>query len=173
MRNIREYIKNNNFNSQRFLSSFKNEEYKLFFDIIVKTSAFEIFINSMSFLDDCLSRKFNTICKSEYEINKEKKEQKNYYKYSFTIPKKLNKLFKISEFKEIYDEYSEISNLLEDNKNKNIKSPITFNECSKCSYKSIKQQYCYLNFYGKDNFISFALDNRNNFFYKNNFESLL
>ena len=167
MRNIREYIKNNNFNSQRFLSSFKNEEYKLFFDIIVKTSAFEIFINSMSFLDDCLSRKFNTICKSEYEINKEKKEQKNYYKYSFTIPKKLNKLFKISEFKEIYDEYSEISNLLEDNKNKNIKSPITINECSKCSYKSIKQQYCYLNFYGKDNFISFALDNRNNFFYKN------
>ena len=168
MKNIREYIKNNNFNSQRFLSSFKNEEYKIFFDTIIKTSAFEIFINSMSFLDDCLSRKFISICKSEYEPNsKEKAEQKNYYKYSFNIPKKLNKFFKISEFKEIYDEYSEISNILEENKNKNIKPAKTFNECSKCSYKSLKLQYCYLNFYGKDNFISFALDNRNNFLYKN------
>ena len=39
LRNIKDYIKNNNFNSQKFLNSFKNEEYKLFFNIIIKTAA--------------------------------------------------------------------------------------------------------------------------------------
>ena len=168
MKNIKEYIKNNNFNSQRFLSSFKNEEYKLFFDIIVKTSSFEIFINSMGLLNDCLSRKFINICKSEYEKNsKEKTDEKNYYKYSFNIPKKLNKLFKTSEFKKIYDEYSEISNIIEENKINKMNSSKNINESSKCSYKSFKLKYSYLNFYGKDNFISFASEINNNILYKN------
>ena len=168
MTNIKEYIKNNNFNSQRFLSSFKNEEYKLFFDIIVKTSAFEIFINSMGLLNDCLSRKFITICKSEYEKkSKEKSDEKNYYKYSFNIPKKLNKLFKTSEFKDIYEGYNEISNIIEENKITKFYSSKNINEYSKSSYKSFKLKYSYLNFYGKDNFISFALKNNNNFQYKN------
>ena len=170
LKDIKDYIKNNNFNSQKFLNSFKNEEYKLFFDIIVKTAAFEIFINSMSYLDDCPSRKFNTICRNEYDrLSKEKAEQKNYYKYTFNIPKQLNKLFKI-KFKDIYEEYNEISNMLEDNPYINIKGQDN-NDCRKLSFKSIKNHYCYLNFYGKDNFISFSLDNQNNFLYKNIFKN--
>ena len=168
LKNIKDYIKNNNFNSQKFLNSFKNEEYKLFFSVVVGTAAFEIFINSMSYLDDCPSRKFNSICYYEYEVKtKEKIEQKNYYKYSFSVPKQLNNLFKINEFKETYEEYIEISNIIDENPYMNNKSSNKLKDLSKISNKSIKPQYNYLNFYGKDNFISFALDNQNNFLYKN------
>ena len=167
LKNIKDYIKNNNFNSQKFLNSFKNEEYKLFFSVVVGTAAFEIFINSMSYLDDCPSRKFNSICRYEYEIKiKERMEQKNYYKYSFNVPKQLNNLFKINEFKEIYDEYIEISNIIDENPYINSNSSNKLKDLSKISNKSIKPKYSYLNFYGKDNFISFALDNQNNFLYK-------
>ena len=168
LKNIKDYIKNNNFNSQKFLNSFHNEEYKSFFDTIVKTAAFEIFINSMSILDDCNSRKFNQICKYEYEKkSQERLEQNSYYNYSFNIPFKLNLFFKIKEFKVTYDEYNEISNIIQ---NVHYKDIDLFNnklENSNGSFRSIKFRYSYLNFYGKDNFISFALTNQNNFLYKN------
>ena len=163
LRNIKDYIKNNNFNSQKFLNSFKNEEYKLFFNIIIKTAAFEIFINSMSYLNDSSSRKFNMICKNESNQRSKETEQKNYYKYSFNIPKKLNKFFKVSEFKDIYDEYNQISNLLDENCFLNSKNSFKFNKSHRST--KINNQYCYLNFYGKDNFISFASHYKSSFNY--------
>ena len=69
--------------------------------------------------------------------------------------------------KEIYGEYIEISNIIDENPYMNNKSSNKLKDLSKISNKSIKPQYSYLNFYGKDNFISFALDNQNNFLYKN------
>ena len=163
LKDIKDYIKNNNFNSERFLNSLKNQEYKLFFAVIVKTAYFEIFINSMSYLDDCPSRKFINIC----EYDQKSIDQKNYYKYTFNIPKRLNKLFKVSAFKEIYDEYNEISNIIEQNPNKNIRVLNNQNEYPKSPLKKITTQYYYLNFYSKDNFISFALNYQNHFLYKN------
>ena len=169
MKNIKDYIKNNNFNSQKFLNSFKNEEYKSFFDTIVKTAAFEIFINSMSILDDCNSRKFNLICIYEYyKKNKERLEQTNYYSYSFNIPFQLNQLFKVKDFKVIYDKYNEVSNLIKETLNKELNLSNDKLNNSKNSFKNIKKCYSYLNFYcGKENFISFALTHQNNFLYKN------
>ena len=168
LKNIKDYIKNNNFNSQKFLNSFHNDEYKLFFDNIVNTAAFEIFINSMSILDDSNSRRFNNICKYQYENkSKERLEENAYYNYSFNIPFKLNEFFKVEKFKETYDEYQEISKIIQDIQENNIQSLNNNTENSKDSYKSIKYRYCYLNFYSKENFISFALDNQNYFLYKN------
>ena len=169
LKNIKDYIKNNNFNSQKFLNSFKNEEYKSFFDTIVKTAAFEIFINSMSILDDCNSRKFNLICKYEYfkKIN-ERLEQTNYYSYSFNIPFQLNQFFKVKDFKNIYDEYNEVSNIIQETFNKDLNLSNNKLSNSKNSFGNIKSRYSYLNFYcGKDDFITFALTYQNNFLYKN------
>ena len=73
LKNIKkDYIINNVFNVQNFLNSFDQEEYKLFFEKIVKTLAFDNFISSMKYLDDSASRKFNLICKSN--SNKKLKE---------------------------------------------------------------------------------------------------
>ncbi|MBQ1779980.1 MAG: hypothetical protein II001_00925, partial [Bacteroidales bacterium] len=57
----KEYITNNVFNSQKFLNSFDDEEYKLFFEKIINTVAFEYFLQSMKYLDNSLSRQFNLI----------------------------------------------------------------------------------------------------------------
>ena len=168
LKNLKVYTKNNNFNSQKFLNSFKSEEYKLFFDIIIKTASFDIFIDSTGYLEDCHSRKFNNICRGNYmQKSKEKGESKNYYTYSFNIPKKLSKLFKISDFKQIYEEYNEISNLIIENPFRNRKSESNKNDIFKFSFKSLNDQYHYLNFYGKDGFILFASENKNAFNYGN------
>ena len=91
----KEYITNKVFNSQNFLNSFQQEEYKLFFEKIINTLAFENFISSMKYLDDSASRKFNLICKnSSNKKMKENLKQSKYYRYSFNIPKDINKYFK-------------------------------------------------------------------------------
>ena len=175
LKNIKkEFITNNVFNSQNFLNSFEQEEYKLFFEKIINTLAFGNFISSMKYLDDSASRRFNLICK----INSNKKLKENikktkYYKYSFNIPKKLYKYFDIKEIQEILDDYNEISNILEENDIK-IYSLNNNNESNKSSFflnknnnKDNISKYNYLHFYGKDGFISFAINNQNTFNYKN------
>ena len=84
-----QYIINNVFDSQKFLDSFVDEEYKLFFEKIIVTSAFDYFISSMKFLDNSLSMRFNLIYYSSNNKLKGKVSKINYYKYTFTIPKKL------------------------------------------------------------------------------------
>ena len=170
----KEYIINNVFNSQNFLNSFEEEEYKSFFEKIINTLAFENFIISMKYLDDSASRKFNLICKNDF--NKKMKEnttKSKYYKYTFTIPKKINKFFNINELKDTYDEYNEISNMFEEKYSKSNNSLNNSNKFSKSSYfmskreSKTKARYSYLNFYGKEGFISFAINNQNCFNYKN------
>ena len=173
----KEYIINNIFNSQNFLNSFENDEYKSFFEKIIKTYAFENFMFSMKYLDDSASRKFNLICKNDSNKNlKENNKQSKYYRYSFNIPKKINKFFNINDFQDTYDEYTEISNMLEENYLKSNNSLNNSNKFSKSSYfmsksnnreSKSKVKYNYLNFYGKDGFISFAINNQNCFNYKN------
>ena len=176
LKNIKkDYIINNVFNVQNFLNSFDQEEYKLFFEKIVKTLAFDNFISSMKYLDDSASRKFNLICKSN--SNKKLKENiKNskYYKYSFTIPKKIDRLFNLKEIQDIYDEYNEISNSIDENLTKSTNSLYNSIKFSKSSFfmnknhhKESKSKCNCLNFYGKDGFISFALSNKIDFNYKN------
>ena len=171
----KEYIINNIFNSQNFLNSFEQEEYKLFFEKIINTLAFENFILSMKFLDDSASRKFNLICKNiSNKKYKEKAQKAKYYKYSFTIPKKINKLFNIKDFQETYDDYNEISIIIDESLQKSNNSLNYSNKFSKSSnfmsnrdnsiYPS-KTKYSYLNFYGKEGFISFALNNENSLNY--------
>jgi hypothetical protein len=46
----KQYIIDNVFDSQKFLDSFGQEEYKIFFGKIIFTSAFDYFISSMKFL---------------------------------------------------------------------------------------------------------------------------
>ena len=174
LKNIKkEYITNNVFNSQNFLNSFDQEEYKLFFEKIINTLAFENFISSMKYLDYSASRRFILICKKNSNKKlKENNKQLKYYKYSFNIPKKIEKFFNVKDFQEIYDDYNEISNMIDENLQKGT-SLSNSNHFSKNSYFIInrdskaKVKYNYLNFYGKDGFISFAINNQNIFNYKN------
>ena len=176
LKNIKkDYIINNVFNIQNFLNSFDQEDYKLFFEKIVKTLAFDNFISSMKYLDDSASRKFNLICKNNSEKKIKEKKNSKYYKYSFTIPKKLDKIFNLKEIQDIYDEYNEISNSIDENLTKSTTSLNNSNKFSKSSFfinkslikeNKIKNKNC-LSFYGKDGFISFSINNQNYFNYKN------
>ena len=175
LKNIKkDYIINNIFNSQNFLNSFEQEEYKLFFEKIINTLAFENFIISMKYLDDSASRKFGLICKNSIDKKmKDNIKQSKYYNYSFTIPKKINKYFNVKEIQDTYDEYTEISNMLDDTFIKSINSFSNSNKLSKSSFfmsksnkdNKNKSKYNCLNFYGKEGFISFAINNQNNFNY--------
>ena len=176
LKNIKkDYIINNVFNIQNFLNSFDQEDYKLFFEKIVKTLAFDNFISSMKYLDDSASRKFNLICKNNSEKKIKEKKKSKYYKYSFTIPKKLDKIFNLKEIQDIYDEYNEISNSIDENLTKSTTSLNNSNKFSKSSFfinkslikeNKIKNKNC-LSFYGKEGFISFSINNQNYFNYKN------
>ena len=176
LKNIKkDYIINNVFNIQNFLNSFDQEDYKLFFEKIVKTLAFDNFISSMKYLDDSASRKFNLICKNNSEKKIKEKKNSKYYKYSFTIPKKLDKIFNLKEMQDIYDEYNEISNSIDENLTKSTTSLNNSNKFSKSSFfinkslikeNKIKNKNC-LSFYGKYGFISFSINNQNYFNYKN------
>jgi hypothetical protein len=51
----KEYVTNEIFDGQKFLDSFDDEDYKLFYEKILVTKAFDYFITSMKFLDNSLS----------------------------------------------------------------------------------------------------------------------
>ena len=77
----KEYMTGNVFNSRKFINSFLEEDYKLFFEKIINTIAFEDFILSMQYLDDSFSRQFNLM--SNYNKQKVKINFKNnkYFNY--------------------------------------------------------------------------------------------
>ena len=174
LKNIKkEYITNNVFNSQNFLNSFEQEEYKLFFEKIINTLAFENFISSMKYMDNSASRKFSLICKNNLNLKiKEKNKQSKYYKYSFNIPKKLEKFCNSKDNQELFDDYNEITNMIDENYHSSLSNSNKFSKNSFFMSKSNrdskeKLKYNYLNFYGKDGFISFAINNQNIFNYSN------
>ena len=116
----KEYMFNNNntFDSKSFLRLFdENKEYKLFFDKIINTYAFEFFILYMHYFDDSNSRQFNLICKNN---NKNSDNKNNYYNFEFSL---FDNIFldnnnNNNNYKKFY---CEISNLIEQNKEKKIK----------------------------------------------------
>ena len=86
-----ECISGNIFNSQKFLNSIEDAEYKFFFEKLINTLVFEDFIISMQYFDDSYSRQYYCI------INENEKEKKNngfnkknqYYTYEFKIKKNI------------------------------------------------------------------------------------
>ena len=157
----KEYITNNVFNSQKFLNSFDEEEYKLFFEKIINTQAFEYFLSSMKYLDNSLSRQFNLIYNYADKKLKGKVKEIKYYNYTFNIPKKLkysnNTDEKDNNILSIFQNYNEISTIIEENMNKFFRNSESNNsEYSKSKSSSEKNaKYRILHFYGKDGFISF------------------
>ena len=157
----KEYITNNVFNSQKFLNSFDEEEYKLFFEKIINTQAFEYFLSSMKYLDNSLSRQFNLIYNYADKKLKGKVKEIKYYNYTFNIPKKLKDSNNINEkdnnILSIFKNYNEISTIIEENMNKFFRNSESNNsEYSKSKSSSEKNaKYSILHFYGKDGFISF------------------
>ena len=81
------YVRNEVFESQAFLDSFDDEEYKLFFEKLIVTLAFDFFISSMKYLDNSLSMRFNLIYNFADTRLKGKAKNISYYKYSLSIPK--------------------------------------------------------------------------------------
>ena len=167
----KDYIANDVFESQKFLDSFDDEEYKLFFEKIIVTSAFDYFISSMKFLDNSLSSRFNLIYNFADTRLKGKIKKINYYKYSLSIPKKL-KLIELeeninisTENKEkntsyIFNNYNEISKIMEENSEKYLQnSGNTISDYLKIKNNNgTNRKNSYINFYGKNGFIEFAKD---------------
>ena len=155
----KEYIINGVFNSQKFLDSFDEEEYKLFFEKIIVTSAFDYFISSMKYLDNSLSFRFNLIYNYADNKLKGKIRNINYYNYILNVPKKLiNNYIYINEDEQddnyissMIDNYNKISEIIEENLDKNLRYSIGIRKIS----NKIKQKFSYLNFYGKNGFIEF------------------
>ena len=169
------YITNNVFNSQKFLNSFDDEEYKLFFEKIINTLAFEYFLSSMKYLDNSLSRQFNLIYNYADKKMKGKLKEIKYYSYSFIVPKKLKNSVGSNEkdnyIISLFENYNKISSIIEENNNKffrNSESNNSDNSKSKSnSDKNVK--FNNLHFYGKDGFISFIQNYRYILDYKNTF----
>ena len=167
----KDYIINDVFDSQKFLDSFDEEEYKLFFEKIIVTSAFDYFISSMKFLDNSLSMKFNLIYYFAISKLKGKANKIIYNEYTLTIPKKLelienenvihNEFFEIKEqnLSFLFDNYNEISAKIDDNINKYHKdsfNSITTKDLKHKAKRNKNSKYSCINFYGKDGFIEFA-----------------
>jgi hypothetical protein len=156
----KDYITNNVFNSQKFLNSFDDEEYKLFFEKIINTVAFEFFLSSMKYLDNSLSRQFNLIYNYADKKLKGKVKEVKYFNYSFSLRRKF-KLNKSNEkdtyIKSLFENYNEISSILDENSNKIFRNSESNNSIySKSKSSSDKNvKYSNLHFYGKDGFISF------------------
>ena len=168
----KEYITNNIFNSQKFLNSFDDEEYKLFFEKIINTVAFEFFLSSMKYLDNSLSRQFNLIYNYADKKLKGKVKEVKYFNYSFSLRRKF-KLNKSNEkdtyIKSLFENYNEISSILDENSNKIFRNSESNNSIySKSKSSSDKNvKYSNLHFYGKDGFISFLQNYRNIIDYRN------
>lgn len=88
LRDIKEkYISNNVFNTQKFLHGFEDDEYKMFFEKLSNTLAFEYFVLSFQYLDDSLSRRFNIVCNPN-----KKKTSSSMYSYELSIPNQIDEL---------------------------------------------------------------------------------
>ena len=189
-----EYISGNIFNSQKFLNSFKDSEYKFFFEKLINTLVFEDFILSMQFYDDSLSRQYINI----YNLNEKKSkymDKKNkYYIYEFKTKKTIESNVYKNEKLNYAKDYNEISDMIENCKknNNNVNTDLNENKYTRIrKYHSFKQQKgdflkseiirttirtikekdyqkCFiLNFYGKNGFISFYKNHNKYFMYHN------
>ena len=177
----KDFIVNEIFESQQFLNSFNNEEYKLFFEKIIVTSAFDYFISSMRFLDNSLSMRFNLIYNFADNRLKGKVKNIHYYNYSISIPKKINfskkrDIINITQEKKdkyilsVLDNYNEISSIIDENSEKYMSnSGISINEYFKNRNSNQKNmKYSSINFYGEDGLIEFANDYNEYINYNNN-----
>ena len=163
----KDYITNNVFNSQKFLNSFDDEEYKLFFEKIINTVAFDFFISSMKYLDNSLARQFKIIYVHSDKKLKGKIKEIKYFNYSYNIPKKLKIINDNVNEKDSYalsllENYNEISSIIEENMNKFFRNSESNNsDASKSKSSSDKNaKFVYLHFYGKNGFISFIQNYR-------------
>ena len=174
-----EYFSGNIFNSHKFLDSFKEPEYKYFFEKLINTLIFEDFLISLQYYDDSFSRQYNKII-NEHEKIQDKKNK--YYIYEFKIQKSIKEnSFNQNEILiKLINDYNEISDTIEKNNKKNNNNYFNDNKnIIKKRYNSVKhlndkflksdlyratinsikekdyQKYIFLNFYGKDNFITF------------------
>ena len=173
-----EYISGNIFNSQKFINSFNDNEYKYFFEKLIKTLIFEDFLMSLQYSDDSFSRQYNNII-NENSKNKNTKEIKNkYYLYEIKTQKNIKENSLNQKDLNIIKDYNEISYIIEKEKNnkqndnylienkkikkrystsfKQLKENNQLININRTTIKSIKgNNYIYLNFYGKNSFISF------------------
>ena len=178
-----ECISGNIFNSHKFLNSFNDNEYKYFFEKLIKTLIFEDFLFSLQYSDDSFSRQYNNII-NENTKNKNTNENRNkYYLYEFKTQKNIqeNSLINQKNNVNIIKNYNEISDILEKGKNNkennsndspdniifrkrccNSFRQVKDNNNKICdiyrsTIKSIKdkKRHALLNFYGKNGFISF------------------
>ena len=190
----KEYISGNLFNSKKFLNSFKDPEYKFFFEKLINTLIFEDFIFSMQYFDDSYSRQYNNIVNENQKKSNALNKNNKYYIYEFKMRKnikeksiKQNDKIKINLVKD----YNEISDIFEKNYKKlntnNNNNYFNENQFIKKKYNSFKEtkfcksdiymttikylkekdneKYTILNFYGKDNFIKFYQNNNQFFLY--------
>ena len=174
-----EYFSGNIFNSHKFLDSFKEPEYKYFFEKLINTLIFEDFLISLQYYDDSFSRQYNKII-NEHEKIQDKKNK--YYIYEFKIQKsiKQNSFNQNEILIKLINDYNEISDTIEKNNKKNnnnyfndnkniikkrynsfrhVNDKFLKSDIYRTTINSIKekdyQKYIFLNFYGKDNFITF------------------
>ena len=190
-----EYISGNIFNGQKFLNSFKDSDNKFFFEKLINTLIFEDFIGSMQYFDDSFSRQYNNIIMNEYDKKSIALNKKNkYFIYKFKMLKNINEnndnSGNYNEKINIIKNYNEISDIIEKNNKKNLNNNNNYfneNHLLRKKYNSFKnldfsksdnlrttiksinekenEKYIFLNFYGKDNFISFYQNNNNFFLY--------
>ena len=189
-----EYISGNIFNSQKFLNSFKDSDYKFFFEKLINTLVFEDFILSMQFYDDSPSRQYNNICNLNEKKQKFMDKKNKYYIYEFKTKKTIeNNVYK-NEKINFVKAYNEVSDIIENCKknNNNINTDLNENKFTRIrKFHSFKQQKgdflkseilrttirtikekdyqkCFiLNFYGKNGFISFYKNHNKFFLYHN------
>ena len=137
--------------------------------------AFEYFIGSMKYLDNSLSRQFNLIYNYADKKLKGKVKDIKYYNYSFLIPKKIdnsnNEKEKNNYISSLFENYNELSSIIEENMNKFFRNSGSNNsDYSKSKSSSDKNiKYNNLHFYGKNGFISFIQNYRNIINYKDEF----
>ena len=78
------------FDSEKFLERFVNEDYKLFWDKIINTSAFEHFILSNQYLDDSYIKTFKHLIKNGFELPVEDTiANEEAYDYNVNVPKSI------------------------------------------------------------------------------------
>ena len=166
----KEYKETHVFDSQKFLDLFDDEEYKLFFEKIIITSAFDYFISSMKFLDNSLSMQFNLVYNFANRRLFESDKKITYFNYSLIIPKKLNltednnknlnnQLIEIkdNDVSFLFDNYNKVSSIIEENlEMQKRNSIIKYNMYPIIKEKSEKKmKFSFIHFYGNNSFIQF------------------
>jgi hypothetical protein len=137
--NLRKYVNNKIFDTQKFLDDFLDDEYREFWGKIINTVAFEYFILSDQYLDESNIKIFENIIDNQDEekyasktdifefdinfpdsINELFTEIINYARFKKPETAKSNLKFFIDNCNKLSENYSEVVNVITLNKNKNI-----------------------------------------------------